>query len=69
VFEIPCWNGDAVRVAFAIDSHDREVLDWTASPRGIGGIGVRDLMRFGPALLLRPADPKQSRASMPGPLR
>jgi putative transposase len=22
VFEIPCWNGDAVRVAFAIDTHD-----------------------------------------------
>jgi putative transposase len=44
VFEIPCWNGDAVRVAFAIDSHDREVLAWTASPRGIGGIAVRDLM-------------------------
>jgi len=44
VFEIPCWNGDAVRVAFAIDSHDREILAWTASPRGIGGIAVRDLM-------------------------
>jgi putative transposase len=44
VFEIPCWNGDAVRVAFAIDTHDREALAWTASPRGIGGIAVRDLM-------------------------
>ena len=44
VFEIPCWNGDAVRVAFAIDTHDREILAWTASPRGIGGIAVRDLM-------------------------
>ena len=44
VFEIPCWNGDAVRVAFAIDSHDREILAWTASPRGIGGIAARDLM-------------------------
>jgi putative transposase len=44
VFEIPCWNGDAVRVAFAIDTHDREILAWTASPRGIGGISVRDLM-------------------------
>ena len=44
VFEIPCWNGDAVRVAFAIDTHDREVLAWTAKPRGIGGIAVRDLM-------------------------
>jgi putative transposase len=44
VFEIPCWNGDAVRIALAIDTHDREVLAWTASPRGIGGIAVRDLM-------------------------
>jgi putative transposase len=44
VFEIPCWNGDALRIAFAIDTHDREVLAWTASPRGIGGIAVRDLM-------------------------
>jgi transposase InsO family protein len=44
VFEISCWNGDAVRVACAIDSHDREILAWTASPRGIGGIAVRDLM-------------------------
>ena len=37
-------DGDAVRVASAIDTHDREVLAWTASPRGIGGIAVRDLM-------------------------
>ena len=44
VFEIPCWNGEPVRVAFAIDTHDREILAWTASPRGIGGIAVRDLM-------------------------
>jgi hypothetical protein len=26
VFEIQCWNGDALRVAFAIDTHDRESL-------------------------------------------
>jgi putative transposase len=44
VFEISCWNGDALRIAFAIDTHDHEVLAWTASPRGIGGIAVRDLM-------------------------
>jgi putative transposase len=29
---------------FAIDTHDREFLAWTANPRGIGGIAVRDLM-------------------------
>jgi putative transposase len=44
VFEIPCWNGDAVRVAFAIDTHDLEVLVWTVSRRGISGIAVRDLI-------------------------
>jgi putative transposase len=62
VFEIPCWNGDAVRVAFAIDTHDREVLAWTASPRGIGGIAVRDLMllaverRFGTLAAPQPVE-------------
>jgi len=24
--EISCWNGEVVRVAFAIDTHDREVM-------------------------------------------
>ena len=37
VFEIPCWNGDAVRVAFAIDTHDREILAWTASRAASAG--------------------------------
>ena len=44
MFEIPCWNGNAVRIAFAIDTHDREILAWTASPQGIGGIAIRDLV-------------------------
>jgi transposase InsO family protein len=62
VFEIPCWNGEAVRVAFAIDTHDREVLAWAASPRGIGGIAVRDLMllalerRFGTLVAPQPVE-------------
>ncbi|RAI54673.1 hypothetical protein [Roseicella frigidaeris] len=25
-FEIPCWNGEVARVAFAIDTHNREVM-------------------------------------------
>lgn len=25
-FEIPCWNGEVVRIAFAIDTHDREIM-------------------------------------------
>lgn len=44
VLEISCWNGELVRVAFAIDTHDREVIAWQASSAGIGGQIVRDLM-------------------------
>jgi len=44
-FEIPCWNGEVVRVAFAIDTHDREVMAWVAtSGGGISGEMIRDLM-------------------------
>jgi putative transposase len=54
VFEIACWNGEAVRVAFVLDSCDREVISWVASTCGMSGGMVRDLMveavgaRFGP---------------------
>jgi len=44
-FEINCWNGDIVRVVFAIDAHDREVPAWHAVVGGgISGSMVRDLM-------------------------
>jgi transposase InsO family protein len=44
-FEIPCWNGEVVRVAFAIDTHDREVMAWVATTgAGISGEMVRDMM-------------------------
>ncbi|GJE42487.1 hypothetical protein AEGHOMDF_1659 [Methylobacterium soli] len=42
--EIGCWNGEVVRVAFAIDTHDREVIAWVASTGGVTGQMVRDLM-------------------------
>jgi transposase InsO family protein len=29
--EFTCWNGEIVRVAFALDCHDREVIGWTAT--------------------------------------
>ena len=29
-FEISCWNGDLVRLAFIIDAHDREIIAWHA---------------------------------------
>ena len=44
-FEIPCWNGEVVRAAFAIDTHDREVMAWVATiGAGISGELVRDMM-------------------------
>jgi transposase InsO family protein len=44
-FEIGCWNGEVVRIVFAIDAHDREVPAWQAiAGSGIGGSMVRDLM-------------------------
>ena len=45
VFEIACWNGETVRVAFVIDAHDREVIGWHGEAgAGIGGEAIRDLM-------------------------
>jgi putative transposase len=44
VLEVPCWNGENVRVAFVLDTCDREVITWTATTTGIGGQHIRDLM-------------------------
>ena len=41
--EIACWNVEVVRVIFAIDTCDREIIDWQASTGGISGEMVRDL--------------------------
>ena len=43
-FEIACSNGEAVRVAFALDTCDREVMAWCTSSIGISGEMIRDLM-------------------------
>jgi putative transposase len=43
-FEIPCWNGEIVRVAFTLDTCDREVITWTGTTAGISGEMVRDMM-------------------------
>jgi transposase InsO family protein len=59
-FEIPCWNGEAVRVAFALDTCDREAMAWCASTAGVTGEMIRDLMvesverRFGDQPLPHP---------------
>jgi putative transposase len=53
-FEIGCDNGETVRMAFALDCCDREVLGHGATTEGIKGEDVQDLMitaaehRFGP---------------------
>jgi putative transposase len=55
-FEIACDNAERVRVAFALDCCDREVMSWVATTSGIEGAMVRDLMveavegRFGQTL-------------------
>ena len=44
-FEFTCWNGDIIRGAFIIDSHDREIIAWCAVvTAGISGSDVRDMM-------------------------
>jgi putative transposase len=54
-FGIQCWNGEQLQVAFSLDCHDREVMTYVTSSRGIDGALVRDLMmetvevRFGKA--------------------
>lgn len=42
---IRCWNGETVHAAFAIDTHDREIISWVATAGGgISGEMVRDMM-------------------------
>jgi putative transposase len=54
-FEIRCWSGERVQVAFSLDCCDREVMSYVATTAAITGDLVRDLMaesierRFGPA--------------------
>ncbi len=43
-FEIHCWNREVVRVAFAMDTCDREVITWAASTAGFSGEMIRDMM-------------------------
>ena len=60
VFLLPCWSGEVISVAFAIDCHDREVLAYVASPRPLTVADIRTLMdralwaRFGEVTLKAP---------------
>jgi len=42
--EFTCWNGETVRIAFALDCHDREIIGWLATTSGISGEMIRDMM-------------------------
>lgn len=59
-FEIRCWNGERVQVAFALDCCDREAVSYIATNGAITGEMIRDLMaesvehRFGPGTLKVP---------------
>ena len=43
-FEIRCWNGERVHVAFSLDCCDREAIAWVAASRHLDGQDIRDLM-------------------------
>jgi transposase InsO family protein len=43
-FEIGCWNGERIRVAFSLDCCDREVMGYVATTGGISGELIRDLI-------------------------
>ena len=43
-FEIRCWSGERVQVAFGLDCCDREVMSYVATTGAITGELVRDLM-------------------------
>ncbi|WNZ59552.1 IS3 family transposase [Myxococcus sp. MxC21-1] len=53
-FEIRCWNGERVQVAFSLDCCDRELIAYRASAEHPTGLTIQDLMaetveaRFGP---------------------
>jgi len=59
-FEIRCWNGERVQVAFSLDCHDREAMRFVATSAAITGEMIRDLMaetlayRFGTAARTTP---------------
>jgi transposase InsO family protein len=43
-FGLRCYNGDLIQVSFVLDCHDREIIAWLASSKGITGEMIRDLM-------------------------
>jgi len=60
IFHIPCWSGEVVSVAVALDCHDREVISFVTSLATFKGADIRTLMdrclwaRFGEPSLKTP---------------
>ena len=56
MFEIHCWNGDEVHVAFSLDCCDRESMAFVARPYDLTHYEIMELMdktvthRFGPSV-------------------
>ena len=44
IFEIGCWNGERVRVVFALDCSDREILSFVSTTGGITAQMVKDVI-------------------------
>ncbi|WP_141589350.1 IS3 family transposase [Myxococcus sp. AB056] len=59
-FEIRCWNGERVQVAFSLDCCDREVIAYRTSAEYPTSLTIQDLMaetvdaRFGPGIIRVP---------------
>ena len=72
-FELAGRNGEIVRVLFAIDACDREVMGWLATSAGISGEMVRDLMiacverRFGISEAAHPSNGCPTTARLTSP--
>lgn len=55
IFEIHCWSGEDVHVAFSLDCHDRESMAFVARPHDLTHYEIMELMdktvvhRFGPS--------------------
>lgn len=43
-FEIRCWNGERVHVAFSLDCCDREAIAWVAGREHLIGADIKNLM-------------------------
>ncbi len=44
-FELQCFNGEKVYVAFSLDCKDREAISYVAKDRPLQAVDIRDLMR------------------------